>query len=113
MGLINGWKIAEQNTIGAKLVTKVNGYEQLLTLLDKGRVDIAILDRVMGGWKLDQLGFKLTAIEPPIIIKPNFIYVHKKHEHLVSPIASALADMKKDGSLDAIHARVLAATGVR
>lgn len=41
-------------------VARVNDYRQLLTLLDKGRVEVAVLDRVMGGWEPRQLGFDLT-----------------------------------------------------
>lgn len=107
VGIINGWKIVERNVNDAKLVTPVNNYEQLLTLLDKERVDVAILDRVMGGWKLKQLGFDLAAIEPPIVRKPMFIYVHKKHVQLVPEIARVVIEMKKDGTFREIFAKAL------
>lgn len=107
VGIINGWKIVERNVAGAKLVTGVNDYEQLFNLLDRGRVDVAILDRVMGGWKLQQLGLEITPIEPPIIKRPMFIYLHKRHARLVPRITRIIKQMKNDGSFGAIYARAL------
>jgi polar amino acid transport system substrate-binding protein len=107
VGFINGWKIVEHNTTNAKLVTKATDYDQLFRLLEKGRIDIAILDREMGGWQLRQLGFDLHAIEPPIITKPNFLYLHKEHANLVPQITRVLVEMQQDGSMDAIRSRGL------
>ena len=107
VGLLNGWKIVEQNTTEARLVTKATNYDQLLKLLDLGRVEVAIMDRVMAGWQLRQLGFDLHAIEPPIASKPNFIYVHKQHAGLVAEITRVLSEMQQDGSLQEIRAKTL------
>ncbi len=107
VGMINGWKIAEQNTAGAKSVARANDYGQLLSMLEKERIDIAILDRVMGGWKLKQLGYDIKVLEPPIVSKPNFIYLNKKHAGLAPKIAAVLEAMKKDGSFDAIYAQTV------
>lgn len=98
VGIINGWRIVEQNVVGAKQVVKVNDFAQLLALLDKGRVDVAILDRVMGEWTFRQLGLDLRINDPPLISKPNFIYLHKKHEKLVPDFTDALLEMKRDGT---------------
>lgn len=107
VGLINGWKIVEQNTTEARLVTKATNFDQLLKLLDLGRVEVAIMDRVMAGWQLEQLGLDLHVIEPPIISRPNFIYVHKQHAALVPEITRVLSEMQQDGSLAAIRAKTL------
>ena len=107
VGIISGWKIVERNTRSARLVTAVNNYEQLLTLLEKKRVDLVVLDRVMGGWTLQQLGYDLSAIEPPIVNSPMFIYLHRKHERLLPLMARVISEMKRDGSFAAIYQRVL------
>jgi len=107
VGIINGWKIVEHNVEDAKSVIKVNNFGQLLRLLEKGRVDVAILDRVMGGWKSRQLGLGLMAIEPPLIKKPNFIYVHKKHKNLVRDISRVVVEIKEDGTYEAIYTKAL------
>ena len=108
VGMINGWKIVEQNTLGARSVAKVNDYRQLLTLLEKERIDVAILDRVMGGWQLKQLGFDQVAIEPPIVKKPNYVYLHKRHAALVPRMARVIDDMIDDGTLDSIYQAAMA-----
>lgn len=107
VGIINGWQIVERNVADARLVTRANNYEQLFKLLDKDRVEVAILDRAMGSWKLKQLGLDIFPVEPPIIKQPMFIYLHKKHESLVPRIARILAEMKQDGTFDAIYERAL------
>ena len=109
VGMINGWKIVEQNTAGAISVLKANDYEQLLSLLDKERVDVAVLERVMGGWQMKQLGYDILIIEPAIATEPNFIYLHKGHFELVPKIARVIEEMKLDGTFDAIYAKSLSA----
>lgn len=107
VGIINGWKIIEKNVSGAKSVTKANYLDQLFTLLDLGRVDIAILDRVMGNWELKQLGLNFITIEPPLLEKLNYIYVHKRHKNLVHDINQTVIEMKKDGTYKAIYIKAL------
>ena len=109
VGMINGWKIVEQNTVGAKSVAKANDYGQLLSMLNRNRVDVAVLDRVMGGWKLKQLGYDISILEPAIESKPNFIYLHKKHAELVPRMAGVIEAMKQDGTFEAIYTRTLLA----
>lgn len=69
---------------------------------------MAVLDRVMGGWKLKQLGFDIAAIEPPILKSPMFIYVHESRAELVPRIARVVAQMKADGSFADIYAKSIA-----
>lgn len=107
VGMINGWKIVEQNTVDAKSVAKANEYDQLLAMLDRERIDVAVLDRVMGGWKLNQLGYDIHIIEPPIVSEPNFIYVHKKHLDLVPKIARVVEQLKIEGAYDRLYTETL------
>jgi len=107
VGIINGWKIVERNVTEVRAVTRVNDYEQLFGLLDKGRIDVAILDRVMGSLQLKQLGLDIRAIEPALVKRPMFLYLHKKHRDLVPEIARVVAEMKQDGSFAAIYDEVL------
>ncbi len=100
VGMINGWKIVEQNLDGARAVFKVNSYDQLLAMLDKGRIDVAILDRVMGEWTLRSGGYESHIIEPPLISKPNYIYVHRRHAELVPELTRIISEIKRDGTLD-------------
>lgn len=108
VGMINGWKIVEQNIAGAKAVFKVNSYDQLLAMLDKGRIDAAILDRVMGEWALRHAGYELHMIEPPLVSKPNYIYVHRRHAELVPGLSRMINEMKRDGTFDRIFAQAIA-----
>ena len=104
VGIINGWKIIEQNVGSAKQVVKVNDFGQLLSLLDIGRVDVAIMDRIMGEWTFRQLGLDLNIVQPPFISQPNFVYVHKKHQDLVQDFTRVLQEIIRDGTYDALFA---------
>ncbi len=109
VGMINGWKIVENNLGSARAISKVSNYRQLLTLLDRGRVEVAILDRVMGSWVLEQLGYDITLLEPPLEIEPTYFYLHRKHQALVPQIARAIADIKSEGVYAEIYQRALGA----
>ena len=107
VGYINGWKIVENNIVDVNNAVPVNSYQQLLTLLNKGRVDVAILDRVMGGWVAQQLEFDLQLQEPPLNVEPTYFYLHSKHRALVPEIGNVIAEMKRDGSYREIFLQTL------
>ena len=108
VGMISGWKIVEQNTVGAKSVVKVSNFDQLLALLDKGRIDVAILDRIMGGWTLRRGGYALGMVEPPLISKRNYIYLNRRHVDLVPEFTRIVKAIIQDGTYAKIHAEALA-----
>ena len=105
VGIINGWKIIEQNVGSAKQVVKVNDFEQLFSLLDIGRVDVAIMDRIMAEWTFRQLGLDLHIVQPPLISQPNYVYLHKKHADLVPEFTRVLQEIKQDGTYNALFAK--------
>ena len=98
VSFINGWKIMEKNTHGFS-TTKVRNAEQLFHLLQKKRTDIILYERWGGLLQKKLLGAdKIILIEPPLAVKPMYIYLNKKHKQLIKPLADALRSMKNDGS---------------
>ena len=100
VGIVTGWKIYEKNITEAKLIKKVKRSEQLFRLLDKARIEVAMYQRWGGAWLIKEPG-----LDPPITVKPLYMYLHKKHVALVPKVPQALIDMKKDGSYQAIYDR--------
>ena len=95
VGFIKGWKIFENNIPAETNVTLVDGPEQLFTMLEKGRVDIILYSRVIGLAFVRQRNMaQVKDLSPPLATRQMFIYLHKKHSHLVGAIADALANMK-------------------
>jgi polar amino acid transport system substrate-binding protein len=102
-----GWKPYERNVLGVKELTKTPSINELPALLEKGRVDVILMDRWQGQWVVRQSGFDFHLLEPPLARFEMFMYLHKKHAALVPRAAKALADMKADGSYQKLYAQYL------
>jgi polar amino acid transport system substrate-binding protein len=97
VGFIKGWKIYEVKTAGATSVTTADDPDQLFRMLELKRIDVALYERWMG---LDQVKRRaLTGVhllEPPLMRREMFMYLHKKHEALVPRVAETLRALKKE-----------------
>jgi len=99
IAFITGWKIFEQHSPRSATVTKVRNADQLFTLLNKNRTDIALFNLAGGNYLIDKLHLEdVKAQSPPLAVREMFIYLNKKHSQLVPELARALSDMKTDGT---------------
>lgn len=106
VGVIKGWKIVEWNATKAHSLTLVDEPYQLFEMLRDGRIDLAITERLTGMMAIKDLGIKdVKVLEPPFLSGDWFLYLNKKHEHLVPRIAAEIRRMKADGS----HQRIFGA----
>jgi polar amino acid transport system substrate-binding protein len=95
---IKGWKIYERNLLPTTQSTTTDTPEQLFTMLDKNRIDVALYERSLGYALAKQQGVSaLRVIEPALAVREMFIYLHKRHENKVSAIADALRAIKAEG----------------
>ena len=109
VGVIRGWKILEEHTRDFPHVTLVPTETELFTMLDKERLDIALYDKLTGYEYLNQHGFSgIRHLEPPLVSRDMFLYLHVKHSELLDDIAEALRGMKADGTYDRIVRESLA-----
>lgn len=96
---ITGWKLFEANTTRARSVTKVETPEQMLRMLDAGRIDLALYTLADGEALIRSLGMStLGAVRPTLKDVDMYLYLHRRHAPLVPQIAKALRDMKADGT---------------
>lgn len=98
VGYIRGYKIVEKNLPPGTQTLTANDAEQLMTMLDKGRIDIAIYRR----WQGEALAKKMRIrnvriIEPSLAETGVYIYLHRKHLDKVPLIAAALRDIRTEG----------------
>jgi polar amino acid transport system substrate-binding protein len=108
VAIIRGWKILETNVLGTAGLTKVEDAEILFRFLESDRADIAIYERLQGYHVIHKLGLTdIHVVEPPIIIKPMFLYLHKKHRRLIPALEKALKQLIQDGTYETIKARIL------
>ena len=108
VAFIGGWKIVEKNVPASSVVTTVKSPAQLFGLLKKQRTDVVVYER-WGGLKLiDQFALSnVKIIQPPLAQKKMYMYLNKKHSHIVSKLAGILKQMKEDGSYQKIYATTL------
>ncbi len=103
IGVIQGWKILEKNTRDFPNVTLAPTETELFTMLEKERLDIALYDKLTGYEYLSQHGFTgIRHLEPPLVSRDMFLYLHIKHSDLLDDVAEALRSMKADGTYDQI-----------
>ena len=104
---ILGWQIFNNNLTHHKNLVKVKGATQLFDVFKAGRADYVLYERWQGLWRTRELGLDAKVHEPPLASMEMFMYLHKRHENLVEPLAKELAKMKRDGSYQKIVDRVL------
>ena len=108
VGIIRGWKILETNLVETAFLTKVENAEILFLLLESDRADIVIYDRIQGYGVIQKLRLlNIRVVEPPIITKPMFLYLHKKHRTLIPALAKMLSLLIQDGSYELIKGDAL------
>ncbi|HEC12516.1 MAG TPA: transporter substrate-binding domain-containing protein [Acidiferrobacteraceae bacterium] len=109
VAIITGWKILERNITGATELTKVKNVDQLFTILLKDRVDAVVYSRWVGlGYIKQHRVHRVRILEPPLAQRGMYVYLHKKHRHLVPKLAAALRVMKADGSYGRAFQQILA-----
>ncbi len=99
VGHIQGWKIFEQNLKPGTAVTIVDTAEQLFTMRDKNRIDVALYERWLGLALAKKMGINnVRVMEPALADREMFIYLHKRHAGKVAAISAALRALKEDGT---------------
>lgn len=114
VAIVTGWKIVENNVTGVKSVTKVRDEHVLFPLLLSGKVDVVVYDRRQGEFALKQLGAKgVRIVQPPLVVRPMYPYLNKRHADLVPKLDQTLKAMKKDGTVKRIVTETLRALAVQ
>jgi polar amino acid transport system substrate-binding protein len=100
VGIVRGHKISEANVVAARSVFKARDTEALFSLLNINRVDVAVCERRFGSMMAKKINPEIRVMEPPLARLDFYLYLHKKHEPLVSRISEALRAMKRDGTYE-------------
>jgi polar amino acid transport system substrate-binding protein len=97
IGIIRGFKFAEQGTAGMRVLLTQNP-EILFRNLERGYYDIAINERYSGLVACKQAGIEnVRILEPPLEQLPMYHYVHASHRDLVPRLTAILQEMKASG----------------
>jgi len=113
VGFVNGWKLFEPIVTDARSVTRVEDSEALFGLLARDRIDLAFSARIDGLMAARRLGLRRFCIlDPPIAEVAMYLYLHKRHESLVTPLGEVLAAMTETGATRVIRRNVFARYGL-
>jgi polar amino acid transport system substrate-binding protein len=108
VAFITGYKILERQLGNAANVTTVRDNDLLLALLANGRADVILNSDRVGLWQARRAGLAVRMHTPPLLRIPMFVYLHRRHEALVAPLAASLAETRRDGTWQRLYERILA-----
>lgn len=107
VGIHRGTKFAENYT---KNISRsfVNKNIQLFKKLKFNRIDFAIVAELNGIKEMAKLGHKdIVALDPPVVKKKLYHYLHKRNSSLVPKLTSILKALKKEGIFEEIRKQVI------
>ncbi len=104
---IHGWVIFERNLPPNQIKYSVKDPSQMFIMLAKDRVDVVLYERWQGLQRAKETGINVKIHDPPLASVDMFMYMHKKHTHLVGRMAQALRAMKADGTYQDIFDKTL------
>lgn len=96
IGFVKGIKVVEENTVGMQ-VLPVASLQQAFAMLDKGRVDVVLANRISGLAALRSM--KLGGIESrpqPLAFFSVYHYLHVSRQALVPRLGQVLQDMTRE-----------------
>lgn len=107
IGLLRGWKILERSAEGAHSVTSLETAEQVFTMLDRGRIDIALFEKSQAMPVLKKMGLReIKALKPNLLEGEWYLYLNKKYKPLIPQITAELLKMHEDGTMRRINEKV-------
>lgn len=103
VGLVIGMKMIEKNVPKEAKVTGVKSMQQLFSMLNKGKIDYAVIPRGIGQDYLRDSGLSHILIsDQALSFMPTFTYLHIKHASLAPKLAEAIRQMKQSGEYEKI-----------
>jgi len=107
---ISGWQIFDKLFRDHPHVTQVKDADLMFNLLKNGRADVVLYERWQGLGILRELKIDdIHLVRPPLVSMDMFMYLHRRHRHLVQPLAGKLAELKQDGTYRRLYDRHLTA----
>ncbi len=108
IAIVRGWKILEENIVNTRSLIRVKNQKLLFNLLANDRADMVVYSRFEGYAVVRSQGLVgVVALDPPLAVREMYLYLNKKHEQLIKPLAQALREMRTDGTYTAIKNRSL------
>jgi hypothetical protein len=92
LGILRGIIAVETHLVGFNTI-EASSPTQLLDLVDRGRIQIAIMPRPMGELVLKKQSYNIRIVEPAIDTFSVYHYVNKRHSALVPQLTEILSEL--------------------
>ncbi|QTH64012.1 transporter substrate-binding domain-containing protein [Psychrosphaera ytuae] len=100
VAVVKGVKHTENATKGLESVVALTNTKQILKLVDKGRVDVALTNTIDGLVAIERLSLNnVVSLDQPLATEPLYHYLHKSNEALVPKVDNQIKMMKESGEL--------------
>lgn len=100
VAVVKGVKHTDTLTQFAGSVVVLQNSNQILKLLDQGKVDIALTNTIDGMVTIQKLGLKnVEAALTPLATEELYHYMHKSHADMVPKVDKVIRDMIASGEL--------------
>lgn len=112
VAIIRGDKMSEAKLTTTRSLMMVENTELLFTLLKNNRVDLVLCEYFIGKHMAKQLRIDdVRVLDPPLAEEDFYIYLHKKHEPLITALSEAIDKMHQDGTYARIYLQGIADAG--
>lgn len=114
IGLNRGVKIAETiaKQANPKSITQATSYPMLMKMLSNNRIDVIITSKVAIFTVLADTKEKgLFMTSEPLVSRPIYTYVNKKHQEIIPKLKTAYKSMETDGTIQKLHEQFLQELG--
>ena len=106
VGVVRGYKFVDKMTASMDRVVAPD-YWHLFTLLENGRLDVAVSEYFEALPTLKAMRpHNFQIVLPPLAYKPMYHYLHKRHADLVPRIDKVLREMRREGRMQAIQREI-------
>ncbi|NOR58747.1 MAG: transporter substrate-binding domain-containing protein [Sulfurimonas sp.] len=110
VGVIRGMKIAERISEDAKplSLTKATSHLTLIKMLSSHRLDAIVTSKIILLSSLSETKDKVFYItSKPILSRPLYFHLHKKHKDLIPKFEEAFKSMIDDGTIEKLYSTFL------
>lgn len=105
IGIVRGVGSSERGTKGMPHVEAVGDLDNLMLMLDHGRIDVAVTDLLSGRIELKklQLENRIHPLTPPLQRIYLYHYLNERHRDLAKRVEAELHRMEQSGELKQLH----------
>ena len=110
VGTVAGWKIAviKLKKVEPEELHIVSTPAQMFHMLEQDRLDYGVLGYLSGLKSIAKFKYDdIKAVQPPLIEKPLYLMLHKKHKNLIPVFNDVFQAMEDDGTINRIYTELL------